>query len=152
MNKPIYIERPEVERKYKRLEKLGQELRIPVPSCHLELKVIMPDGSIPYWYRQRSHSWTRNAYNGMLVTLAWNVDGTTYGDGDLKVKTTSGVSNNYGTTTYSKGGANSSVSGIQVGSGNTAESFEDYVLATLITSGTGAGQLSYVAGEDLSLS
>jgi len=37
--------------------------------------------------------------------------------------------------------------GILVGSDNTAESFEDYVLNTQIVDGTGAGELSHVASE-----
>jgi len=37
--------------------------------------------------------------------------------------------------------------GIVVGTGTTAESFEDYALDTKIANGTGAGELSYVASE-----
>jgi len=39
-----------------------------------------------------------------------------------------------------------------VGSGVDAESFEDYSLASQITNGTGAGQLSYVASEPHAIS
>ena len=44
-------------------------------------------------------------------------------------------------------GAAITLYGILVGSGTSAESFEDYVLQTLIAEGTGAGQLNYVATD-----
>jgi hypothetical protein len=136
--------------------------------------ILIPDqnGCMKSIVHQRSRSWTRNAYNQALSQLA-GLPGpdNTFGAGKMNVKGTSGtvvysttvgvgLSQGYqgssywnwsdATSGYPQGylcpAANAS-RGIVVGSGTNAESFEDYVLQTLIANGTGTGQLSYVQSE-----
>jgi len=165
MRNKIYIEPPESERRYLRLANLGKELGVPVPQVFLEMKVTMPDGKVVHHHRQRSHSWVRNLYNAMVALLAGvNCNGgAVFGAGFINIRRTDGVVRNEGYCdsamlgTYNTswevagiafaGGAADNTFGIQVGSGANVESFEDYVLQTLIANGVGAGQLSYVAGE-----
>lgn len=156
------------EIEYQLLAKLGKKLGVPVPECFLEMEVRMPDGRVTHHHRQRSHSWTRNAYNHMASQLmAKNGDDTTFAAGKLSIKDTSevvkygelGIGVGAGTggtpwvsmdTVVSDGylaAAADDTSGIVVGSGAGAESFEDFALGTQIANGTGAGQLSHGASE-----
>ncbi|MBA7548235.1 hypothetical protein ES705_40683 [subsurface metagenome] len=146
------------EQKYERLRKLGQELHIPVPEAFWEFEVFDRSGKLIQRHRQRSHSWTRNAYNLLLGQMAAkNLDDATFEAGKLSLKQTSGaITTGYGysiavsqdyedpTSGYMASAAGNT-HGIQVGSGTDAESFEDYVLQTLIAEGAGAGQLNYAA-------
>lgn len=157
-----YIEPRPSEKEYRELAKLGRELGIPVPECFLEIKVILK-GQILHHYKQRSHSWTRNAYNGLFTQLtAKNYSGATFQGGVITMKYTNGTiyGPNYaghiisGINNYAPGNSEglgssyradtgSLVSGIVVGSGNAAEDFNGHVLATPIAEGSGAGQLNY---------
>jgi len=149
------------EQQYRELKKLAQELHIPIPEAFIELEVRDKDGMVIQRHRQRSHSWTRNAYNVMFSALALK-DGTdsTFGAGKLNIKNQAGeirygnlcfAGVGRGTAEGTAGGyrapaANNSY-GILVGSGTNAEGFEDYALQTKIAHGTGAGQLSYQESE-----
>lgn len=159
------------EQKYKRLRKLGQELHAPTFEAFLTLEVFDKNGNIIQKHRQRSHSWVRNAYNLLFTQLAGKDmdDPTTFGGGKLNLKPTDGVvtNRNYpccivgaisadvlrsgdtpgATAPGYLAGAGVDAYGIQVGTGVTAESFEDYVLATKIANGSGSGQLAYIAHE-----
>ena len=154
------------EQKHKELKRLGQELHVPIPEAFWELEVRDKDGKVIQRHRQRSHSWTRNAYNALFTQLAGkDADDTTFGAGLLSLKDTAG-SVKYGPYPFTYGqygvdGANmagyravaaNDDKGILVGSGTNPESFEDYALQTLITNGTGAGQLSYVQSEPHNIS
>ena len=147
------------EQQYQELKKLAQKLHVPIPEAFLELEVRDKDGNVIQRYRQRSHSWTRNAYNCMFSQLAGKAyDDSTFGPGKLSYKETGG-SIRY--TSYCGGSdqpvdgiaqgyrapAGYDTRGIMVGSGTNAESFEDYSLQTKIANGTGAGQLVYVESE-----
>ncbi|GAI67469.1 unnamed protein product [marine sediment metagenome] len=80
------------EQRYKRLRKLGKELHIPIPEAFIELEVRDKDGKLIQKHRQRSHSWTRNAYNALFSNLASvNPDDDTYGPGYLSGKDTGGT-------------------------------------------------------------
>ncbi len=161
MTNKIYIEPPESERKYRRLVALGRELGVPIPQMFLEVKVTMPDGRVLLHQKQRSRSWVRNAYNWLFCELGCvNAPDNLYAAGKLNYKDTGGTVRfaakslgNYPPDNYLAAGsgytvgAGSTAAGILVGSNVGAESFEDYVLLTLIANGTGAGQLSYVASE-----
>ncbi len=148
------------EQRYKRLRKLGKELRIPIPEAFLTLEVFDKDGRLIQRHRQRSHSWTRNAYNALFSNLASaNLDDSTFGAGYLSGKDTGGVvvygvrgayiaSITYESTLAGfRAAAAEDEWGILVGSGENAESFEDYVLQTQITEGTGAGEINYATSE-----
>jgi hypothetical protein len=99
----------------------------------------------------------RNWYNQIFSMLCMtNADGgTTFGDGYMCGKGTNGTT--YSTSKpmiwtsmnatsgggYNNNASNSNTFGAQAGTGNTAVSFDDYKLATLIAHGTSSGQLSY---------
>jgi len=157
-----YIEDPKQEARYRALENLGQKLKIPIPSMFLQIEVFDGQGRLIHGHKQRSHSWTRNAYNCMFSQLAGkDADDATFEAGKLSAKNTAGVikSGNgaMGQHTYNqsiddftygyRGPAGDATIGILVGSGLNAESFEDYVLQTQIAEGAGAGQLNHAAGE-----
>jgi hypothetical protein len=153
------------ETQYEELRKLGQRLHVPIPEAYWECEVRDRNGKIIQRLRQHSHSWVRNAYNAMFCQLAGkDASDTTFGAGKISGKDTGGtvrtLSRALGTDYNSscdgltpgsghgyRGSAASDTTGIVVGSGTAPESFEDYALQTLISNGTGAGQLSYVASE-----
>lgn len=168
------------ERQYKRLRELGQKLHIPIPEAFITLEVFDKDGKLIQRHHQRSHSWTRNAYNVLFCQLAGkDADDDTFGAGKLCQKDFGGalVNGNFpasisvGTDKAEIGPSDSfadvgyqeqnsgyrarageDANGILVGSGTNAESFEDFELQTQITEGTGAGQISHVASEEHSIS
>jgi hypothetical protein len=133
------------------------------PKVFIDLNVFNSDGEHVLEYKKLSKTWVRNAYNVLAMQtmgLPSNINGTTFEAGKLTCKSVSGSlyystkpswignggwgSNDvggYGSTS----GAGNTTMGIVVGTGNSAESFEDYKLGTLIAHGTGAGQLSYQA-------
>lgn len=152
---------------YLELERLGRVLGVPVPQCHITLETFDKNGEQVSYYKRRSHTWTRNAFNHMFSQLAGKDldDTTTFAGGFLNIKMTNGTVHhsdkpscivNISSTaaTYSaddanatsggyRGPAGNALYGIQVGTGTGAESFEDYVLGTLIDTGNGAGELAY---------
>lgn len=153
------------ERQYKRLRELAQELHIPVPEAFLTLEVFDKDGKLIQRHHQRSHSWTRNAYNAMFSNLAsTNMDDVTFEAGKLSGKDTDGTvhhgdvgallsTSSFESTDYGfRAEAGEDGWGILVGSGTNVESFEDFELQTQITEGTGAGQISHVESEAHSIS
>jgi hypothetical protein len=155
----FYIEPEESEREYRELSRLGAKLRIPIPECFLEMKVVMPNGEVIHHHKQRSHSWTRNAYNVIFGQVAGTpFSDATFAAGKLSMKSTGavvktsatrlgGFSTNANLPAINDdgciGGAGDDTRGIQVGSNNTAESFEDFVINTIINNGAAGGQISY---------
>jgi len=154
------------EQKYEQLRKLAQELHIPIPEVFLELEVTDKNGKVIQKHKQRSHSWTRNAYNLLFSELAGkDANDTIFGAGKLNIKDTDGITQagnmpielTYNQSVDGTGNgyralAGDNSYGIVVGSGTNVESFEDYALQTLIANGTGAGQLSYILSEPHSMS
>ncbi len=155
---------PAEEREYARLREMGKRLHIPIPEALWKLEVLDKDGGIIKTHIQRSHSWVRNAYNILFCQLATkNGDDPSpnWGDGYLNLRQTNG--NIYGydhcigicdsdlddiPTTYGYiAGGGDDARGIQVGSGTTVESLDDYVMETLINDGAGAGELNYATAE-----
>ena len=166
----IFIEPPAQERKYRQLAKLGAELGIPITECFLEMQVTLPDGKVIHHHKQRSHSWTRWAYNVLFTQICGkDADETTYTAGRLGIRGTDGngkgaagpwayayasgnsgdqsIRTSEGTSWGYRAAGGIATKGIVVGTGNTAESFESYALATPIANGVGAGQMSYVLSE-----
>lgn len=94
-----------------------------------------------------SHSWTKNHWVWIFCIFS----AVTLNDASLSMKDVDGNTHNPdevpdmdNQTTY--GGlaaAADATRGIVVGTGTTAEDFDDYILAAQIAHGTGAGQLSY---------
>jgi hypothetical protein len=121
----------------------------PPPVVWLDFKVEAPDGTVVHEHREKSNSWVRNAYNLMaaLFLPAPAITSGAYGAGCLRSKDTNGSTYNVPAggelPGLTAGPANLSNSGIVVGTGTGEESFESTALGTIISSGTGAGQLSY---------
>ena len=166
----LNIEPLENEKLYKELEDLGTRLRIPVPQCHLGIKVLDRTGKVIRDTSQRAHSWNRNAYN-IIGSQLLNLDATgAFGPGtSVPIKDVNGntLNNATGTavaeTTVTQSGYSSdplsqgqgfmgavgiATHGIVVGIGATAESFEDYQMSSPCAEGTGANQLHYVLTEN----
>lgn len=159
---------PKEEQKYNRLRKLAQGLHIPICEAFLTLEVFGKDGKLLQRHHQRSHSWTRNIYNIIFVgTVAKLPTDDTFGAGLLSLKDTGGdvrysatrpihyEDNALDSAACAQGiiapAANDDYS-ILVGSGISAESFDDYALETKIVEGSGAGQLNHVQSEGHSIS
>ena len=154
---------PKEELEYAQLRRMGQRLHIPIHEVFIKLEVFDRDGKLIQRHHQRSHSWTRNAYNMMFSQLAGAPPSdVTFEAGKLSQKATSGTiysglypfgmflsksvapySYEYNTVLGYRAPASNVNYGILVGSSTDASSFEDYVLITPIIEGTGAGQLSY---------
>lgn len=142
--------RPESD--YLELLRLGKKLGVPVPMVHITIEVVK-DGVVVSSHRQRSHTWNRNFWNANLIVFA-GVAGvvTNFGAGYISLKRTTAAVDAVPPLTFilnPAGIINNSVYGIQVGSGVGAESFDGFVLSTLIAHGTAAGQLSYAAASSL---
>lgn len=148
------------EKKFQQLRKLGQELHVPIPEHFVELEVRDKDGKVIQTLKQRSHSWSRNAYNLLLAQMASKNlnDAGVFGAGLLSIKETGGVirdaangadvssANDFESAPAGyRAAAGVITSGILVGSNNGAWTFEQFFLLTQITEGTGAGQLNHVA-------
>jgi len=154
------------EKDYREFARIGQKLGVPVFEAFLTLEVLDKDGNVLSKRKQRSHSWTRNAYNHLFSQLAGKDldDATTFGGGYLNIKDTGGTVrdgsypsciSNMGTDDlytmdtpllayggYLAEAANDDY-GILVGTGTGAESFEDFALGTKIVNGNVATQLAY---------
>jgi len=158
-----FIESKASETEFRKLSALGAKLRIPVPEAFLTMEVTMPDGEIIHSHSQRSHSYTRNFYNFMASqALFLDFKDTTWGAGLLSCKITVPFaivyqnspmnlsSSSASSETSDTGGINAAAAqdsyGIVVGTGVTAESFEDYKLDTPITNGNSSGKLAF-AGQ-----
>lgn len=147
--------KPEAE--YEELTALSTELGIPTIHCHYNYTVTSPDGEVVQVGEDRSRTFNRNWWN-LFVRYAIGMKdttGSTFGAGHLRLKDTSGTVHNQGM--YQDGTwyaldyqAGAGTSGIWFGTGTAAEDFEGYALATRILNGTGAGELSYTAWEEVS--
>lgn len=130
---------------------------IPPPKAFLTLEVLKENGEIKERLTTLSKSWVRNAYNQltqqMLGLRAADFGTGVYGAGGLEFKNTAGTSDSSSRNflLYPNEGLvgvlNSSAYGVVIGTGNTAESFEDHVLDTQCTHGTGVDQFTHLAGN-----
>lgn len=163
------MDTPETEFKYQRLETLGKKLGIPLLCGHLDLQIIKNGMTVAH-RKQRSHSWTRNAYNLIFCQLgSSNPTDAAFGSGLLSYRRTDGgitrYTGSYGAwVTYidyynvetrenesvgrgCRAAANDAGHGLVVGTSNTVEDFDHYNLQAPIANGLGAGQLSMIAQE-----
>ncbi len=144
------------------LIKLGKRLGVPIIQAFLELEVRDNQGKVIARHRQRSHSWVRNAYNQLVTQLMGiGANDTPFGAGKINLMQTSGVEiqtprvmslvsdgvDPEAVGEAYRAGAGIDTFGILVGSGVTAESFEDYFLDTQIVNGGGAGELAHAEQE-----
>lgn len=142
--------------KHARLDKASKLLKLPCPSARWRLIHKDKHGYVLSDRKSFSHSWTRNAYN-FHTMLASGVDygSSAYSDGNLKLKRNTGtiysflqlysqnIETAYG---YNTTGTSDSAS-IVIGTGSTAESFDDYDLDTAIDHGTGSGEMEHAASN-----
>lgn len=121
-----------------------------VPAAHIRLVSRLGERIIAK-YDQPAHSWVRNFHNWLYCVAAGFIpSGSTFGAGYLSLKDTGGTVRNLAAASYSlvvAGLVNNSDYGIVTGRGTSAESYDSYALATPITHGTGANQLSHRAGS-----
>ena len=151
---------PQKEREFEKLREDGLRLHVPITEQLWKLEVFDKDGLPVETMHKRAESWVRNAYNMLFSIMATKgATGTGYGAGSLQMRRTDGTtnvsttgvnehSNNPGSTDSAgsygfRANAGIVTYGILVGSSSAAESFEHHSIQTLITNGTGAGQLSY---------
>jgi hypothetical protein len=129
-----------------------------LPKLKINIR-LSKDGRILKEYSEPGHSWTRNAWNWLFTCLTDAVAvGTGFGAGNMTVRRNTGVissavgntgsraSSATPTTLYGMtNSAQTTVTGIVVGMGDTAFSVDDHILNSLIAHGTGVNQLSYQA-------
>ncbi|MFH1141273.1 MAG: hypothetical protein V1724_06370 [Chloroflexota bacterium] len=139
-------------------------------------KPVEQGGVLILRHMERAHSATRNYYNWLFSQGAGkDANGTPFGGGQVSIKNTAGTnqtgafpiglghngtrdtnlawtSAEGGGSAGFRGGSGDATTGIVVGSGVGAFSFEDFKLGTPIANGTGGGQLSHVLGEAVVLS
>ena len=101
---------------------------------------------------RESHSWTKNHYIYLFnLGACLNASNAIMTASNLVCVQTDGSQNNTVQNTLHQlynigdvlGGLNDDDEGIVVGSGTTAESWNDYALVSQISNGTGTGQLQY---------
>lgn len=156
------------EREYRKMEKLGQKLGIPVPGMFLRRQIFLDRKETFDSGMLRSHTVNRNYYNLMFCTGAAKNPSDTgdFGTAFLSVKDTGGTIR--GDTDdmvgydpsfdhdirYDDGAgggllANAAhiTKGIVAGTSSAAESFEGFALTTPIVNGSGGGQMDYSQSE-----
>jgi hypothetical protein len=128
----------------------------PPPVTFVDMEVKNAAGEVIDSFLMKSNSWVRNAYNTEACFMAiggpTSTDGgsNTFREGSLKFKDTAGVERTtslvpLGIDNY-LGASGNSTGGIQVGTGNSAESLDFYKLESLIANGNASGQMNYAAG------
>ena len=153
---------PEVD--YLELERLSTKLGIPVPMMFVTVEATNPDGTPGERYHDRARTWNRNYWNWLWTLFGalssssassiTSITGdSTFGAGHINLK---GLTGTIATTALSNCmafppenafiPAVNVVLGIVVGTGTTAESFENGSLVSACAQGTGVGQLNYLAG------
>lgn len=146
---------PIEEAKFTELRDKCRELKVPTPpEIFIGLRVHDDNGVLVFDDKQRGHSWTRNFYNTIFVCATHPVpSGTAFEAGTMTIKSTAAAVK-YHAQTYvyvlnSAGGINNpaatNVSGIVVGTGDTAFSANHHQLAAIIESGVASGNLAYTA-------
>ena len=126
-----------------------------MPGLMIGITLKRGDKILKRW-QEEGHSWTRNAWNWMsacmmdLITCGTN----SFGAGIMTSKNVSGtvyrtanVTGNRNSNAFSGAGfsgpAGNDTTGIIVGTGDAAYSFEDFKLDSQIPHGAGAGNLEY---------
>lgn len=130
---------------------MDKELKVNFPRLgKIRLVVKDKDGKIRVDRSEQSHSWTRNHYNVLAALTMYTIGDSSglFGAGYMSSKVINGSIRSGAYTSSAsdvvKGGLGAA-NGIIVGTGNTAFSVEDSALASPVTEGTGAGQMSHAA-------
>lgn len=140
------------DEEYLEFARLSAELSIPAPLAGLTVEVANFKEKPRVAYDEISRSLVRNVHNFWCCLFIGHIASTgSYGAGGLRIKRVSGTTETCGTSAYSYlrfvgyAGSGNSAEGIVVGTGTTAESFEDTALASQIVHGTGTNQLVHQA-------
>ena len=144
------------EEEYNRLKtefiELCREMGVPAALGSWEFSVRDQSGHEIEKLACSSQSWLRNYYNRITICFCsiTGDDGANWGDGYLNYRDEDGTINTtvvafHSLTTNIAGGTGL---GIRLGTGTTAETFDDYSLDALIDHGKGAGELYYYGNED----
>lgn len=160
------------EHEYRKMEKLGGKLGVPIPGMHCRRQIFMDGKEIFDSELQRSHTVNRNYYNMVFAFANWkSLDDVTFGTALLSltdidsnvIKTTSedillpsgGATIDIDTRhafSHLLAAAGSIANGIVFGTSSAAESFEGDSLGTIIANGNGAGQMDYAQSDLHSIS
>lgn len=145
------------EELYRRARVLSRKLKIPFMETLFRVSLVEPDGSRKSVIDRHSRSLVRNFYNRNQFNISGAFDSGGYVDGALQAKDTSGdpqalrdmyAQRNLEVIVSGRGymaNVGEDTQGIQIGTGTTAESFDDYTIETLIDEGAGAGEMRYSA-------
>ena len=133
-------------------------MKVKLPELNIHIQVRRKNELLAD-YREPGHSFTRNAWNWLFAVMsdAPGDDSGQFGAGKMTSRQASGYiydgagytpSRYYYNTPHASGGMTNSDSdddfGIVVGGSDAAFDIDDYKLASLITHGSGSGQLSYM--------
>lgn len=152
------------EREYRKMEKLGGKLGIPIPGMHCRRQIFL-DGKQTFDSGfNRSHTVDRNYYNFVFcMANAKNLSDATFGTALLSLKDTDGAINfdiddviqySFGddldSRSVNKGILATSGTdelGIVIGTNSGAEDFEGFALGTRIVNGSDGGEMDYSQSE-----
>jgi len=132
---------------------------IKLPDLFIGIKLVDRRGKVIAQYREKGHSWTRNAWHLLFSAMSDAMpSGTTsdWGAGYLTSRQISGATyagaytSNRGshycpTSNGMTSGSGVSTNGIVIGTGDAAFSTEQHSLDALIPTGTSSGQMAYQA-------
>jgi hypothetical protein len=105
-------------------------------KAYLKIRVIDENGKCTYYRCYRSRSFVIGFLNAIFTNLS--------GQGVTNTNTSgSQYTTQYGDRIFVNDGSNDNNFGIQIGTGTTTPSIVDSRLSSLITNGTGAGQMQY---------
>lgn len=129
---------PIEEAKFADLREKCRELHVPSPpEIMIGLQVHDYNGLLICDDIQRGHSWLRNGWNAFLEYGTRCADsGSTYAAGSNQMKNISGIV--VAATGYF---SNRYIANVDVGTGDTSFSVEQFKLDSIVTTGAGAGQL-----------
>lgn len=141
---------------YNRMRKIAGKLNTRIIEPIVRFRLIDGKSGKEKLFRERhSHSFVRNEYVSVTAAVPYQEEGTLYQDGDLRswqtVDAVGGVGNTViqdllpetlGNGFYADTDADHH--GIVVGRDATAESFDDFKLGNLVTSGDGPSQMEYL--------
>lgn len=144
------------ERLYRRANELSRKHKIPFAELLMGVSVIGEDGTRRQVIFRHSRSLVRNFYNRKMNIMVGANNASGYTDGGLQAKDTGGAirelnvmfaQTNIEDNAYPYGfaaAAGDSAQGMQIGTGTTAEDFDDYRIETQIAHGVSAGQMGYL--------
>jgi hypothetical protein len=144
------------EELYKRANELSRKLKIPFTELVMGVSLICKDGTRKPVMERHSRSLVRNFYSRHQFHISGANNSSGYTDGGLQAKDVDGVIRELDVMFCQKSmennpyphafaaGAGVATQGIQIGTGNTAESFDDFKIETLIEHGLTSGKMGYL--------